>query len=781
MALIVPRDVGGTDDISAPVTQPIPQPQAIQPPQQRKLIVPRDVGGDAPAPIETPTPEGVPRGQQLPAVSQFQQVQIPEPATGIAAAGRGIVRGLETTGAGILQRGSQALEALGIDLGTFRQELEQSERIQAAQFKPTAEAAPIPAIGGEIVGQALGLPLPASTLKGAAVTGAAIGGLEFGEKGTVGEFARNLLLGGAFGLTGQFAADKIVGLIKAGARKAGLVDIPDNLFKPDGTLKPEGEQFLQDEGIDIEALSDRVIAEVQAQPEGADLAQALRVAQAKELGITDLTRADVSQEFTDQSAEFALSRQRGTPEADALRQQKASQNQQIISAGEEIVRGTGGDADKLRAGQTIQDALRGSKTQRREAINQLYNIAEQEAGVALPIEQEGIAREFFEQDFRFLNDPDVSGQLQSARNQLESFSVIPPTGPESRVALKQAQVRELSARIEQLTPPANELQAAQQDVLRAQLQTRSQELKEASENLTRIKPLTIGNAEQLRKNIRALIDPKNTKQQAALSPILDSIDNAIDEIAISDELGEAAQQAFKKARQARSQFGDDFEAKDVVQNIVSFKPGTQTDLVPSSVAFDKIMNSQARLENTQAIKQALLAAGPEGKQAWQNFKATAASELMGKALTTGKTASGDLRFSGANFNKALKNIGDDTLKEIFDRPGELARIKQLGRVTRDITILQDGVFTPSGAQVENALSKLSNLAIFRLSPVTNAVVNEGAEQLRKGARRRELSKVINPQIDVKLADELGTMSNNAVNILRLLALSGQRKLEEENK
>jgi hypothetical protein len=307
------------------------------------------------------------------------------------------------------------------------------------------------------------------------------------------------------------------------------------------------------------------------------------------------------------------------------------------------------------------------------------------------------------------------------------------------------------------------------------------ELIQSAADLRRIRPLTIGSAEQLRKNIRALISDTDPKSQRALTPIINAIDEAIDGIAISDELGEAAQQAFQKARQARAQFGKDFEAKDIVQNVVSFKPGTQTDLVPSSVAFDKIINSQARLENTQAIKQALLAAGPEGKQAWQNFKATAAAELMGKALTTGKTASGDLRFSGANFNKALKSIGDDTLKEIFDQPSELARIKQLGRVTRDITILQDGVFTPSGAQVENALTKLSNLPIFRLSPVTNAVVNEGAEQLRKGARRRELSKVINPQIDIDLADQLGTMSNSAVNILRLLALSGQRKLTEEEK
>jgi len=327
----------------------------------------------------------------------------------------------------------------------------------------------------------------------------------------------------------------------------------------------------------------------------------------------------------------------------------------------------------------------------------------------------------------------VGGQLQAVKKQLEAFSIMPP------------------------------------------------EILKTEADLARIRPLDIGSAEQLRKNVRALISDTDPKSQRALSPFIEAIDDAIDGIAISDELGDAAQQAFKKARQSRAQFAQDFEAKDIVQQVTSFKPGTQTDLVAPSVIFDKVMGSQARLENTQAIKQSLLSAGDEGKQAWQNFKATSAAELMAKALTTGKTATGDLRFSGANFNKALKNIGDDTLKEIFDQPGELARIKQLGRVTRDLTILQDGVFTPSGAQVENALEKLAKLSVFRLSPVTNAVVNEGADQLRKGQRRRELSKVINPQIDVNIADDLGSMSNNAVNMLRLLGLAGQRKITEEEK
>jgi len=131
----------------------------------------------------------------------------------------------------------------------------------------------------------------------------------------------------------------------------------------------------------------------------------------------------------------------------------------------------------------------------------------------------------------------IGGQLKAVKKQLEAFSVLPP------------------------------------------------EILTSADDLARIRPLTIGSANDLRKNVRALISETDPKSQRALTPIIDSIDDAIDEIAITDEMGAAAQQAFKKARQARFQFGQDFEAKDVVQSIVSFKPGTQTDVFYPPVLF----------------------------------------------------------------------------------------------------------------------------------------------------------------------------------------------------
>jgi len=658
---------------------------------------------------------------QAPAISQFQPVPTAQPSEAPFASS--VKRGLERSGAGILQRGAEALKSVGIDTDEFLSDLAVSENIQRQQARPTQEESPITSFAGEAVGGAIALPIPAARLPGLAVSGGVTGGLEFTEGDAV-DVGVNVLTGAIlsplFDVIGRKGAELIKSAGQTALKKLGITKEVDNIFTPDGDVLPEVSDILEEQGVAIEDLSKQVIDEVQAQPEGADVAQALRKAEAEELGVTSLTKADITQRFDDQSAEFTLARQRGSAEANQIRQLKAEQNQQIINAGQDIVSDIG-EEGKLQAGQVIQDALRSSKENRRQAINNLYDIAEKEAGVTIPVSQEGVAETFFEQDFIFGLDPNVGGTLQAVKKQLEAFSVIPP------------------------------------------------ELIKSSQDLKRIRPLTIGSANELRKNINALIGT-NPQAQAAFIPIREAIDEAIDTIAIEDTLGQSAKQAFNSARKARTEFGRRFEAKDIVQDIVSLKPGTQTDRIPPSVVFNKIINSEKRLENTQTIKTALLESGEEGVKAWNDYRATAMAELLGKGLTTGKTAAGDFSFSGANFNKAIKNIGDDTLSAMFSKE-EMAVINQLGRVSRDLTVLQDGVFTPSGAQVENSLSRLANLGLFKATPLVREVIREGGEQVKKGQRAKALSEVISPDIDVNSAKELGEMSNAAVNIFRLLGLS----------
>ena len=68
-----------------------------------------------------------------------------------------------------------------------------------------------------------------------------------------------------------------------------------------------------------------------------------------------------------QATEQALSRQAGSKEADEYRDLIARKNQQLIGAGERIAKDIG-EPDKVQAGESIQETLRGTQSQRRQEI-----------------------------------------------------------------------------------------------------------------------------------------------------------------------------------------------------------------------------------------------------------------------------------------------------------------------------------------------------------------------------------------------------------------------------
>ncbi len=93
----------------------------------------------------------------------------------IGAIGSGFKRGLEKFGEGVYQRGLDVAEFFGADKGKERRDLEVSRKIQQQKFKPTQEEYPISSTVGEIGGSIAALPLPVSTIKGAAALGGAVG------------------------------------------------------------------------------------------------------------------------------------------------------------------------------------------------------------------------------------------------------------------------------------------------------------------------------------------------------------------------------------------------------------------------------------------------------------------------------------------------------------------------------------------------------------------------------------------------------------------------------
>jgi len=638
--------------------------------------------------------------------------------------GEGFRHGVAKMGLGVAQRGAQALQMAGVDVDDFLKDMDLMHRVSEKQGAATREASPITTGIGEVVGEIAAMPLPATKIPGIIGTGLAIGGAQYGEKGTLKEFGENTAFGGIAGLVGHYGGEAMVRLVRTAAAKVGK-KVPNNLFNADGTLKPEAQGYFDKEGISEELLSEHIQNEINTLPQGSDVKQAIRKAEARELGVTELTKGDISQTFDDQTAEYNLSRNTNSKAANTLRDVRGRQNIQLIEAGENTVQSMG-EPDKLSLGASIQEGLRSSKRMDRDNVGQLYKHADELTGGGIPVDQKGIAEEFYNQQNIFENDPDIEKQFKPIQTQLELYGVLEPN----------------------LVTDA-----------------------------TRIKPLTTASIQKLRKNINAVIDETKPKNQRAARPIINAIDETLATLEVTNDMSASSIAAFNKARKAFIDYKKTYSAKDIIQKIVSKKKGTDTDEIHPSVIYDQIMGTRSRLEATQAVKKALLKGGHN--DTWNDFKATAAAELIGKGVTTGKTASGEMKFSGANFNKALKKIGDPTLKTIFG-PSELARIRQLGRVSRDLTVLQNGVETPSGAHVSNTLHKLAKFSFWNLGPflrVSRVGVEKMGDVLEGSNQRTVLSHVLNPSVDV--ARELGGYSNTAINAFRLMAISGQSQLREE--
>ena len=83
---------------------------------------------------------------KIQAPSQLEQARLqstlvyPEEKTSLGAFYEGAIRGLQNTGFGILQRGSEVADFLGADTSEFRRKLDIAEDIEQQKFKPTEEA-----------------------------------------------------------------------------------------------------------------------------------------------------------------------------------------------------------------------------------------------------------------------------------------------------------------------------------------------------------------------------------------------------------------------------------------------------------------------------------------------------------------------------------------------------------------------------------------------------------------------------------------------------------------
>lgn len=514
------------------------------------------------------------------------------------------------------------------------------------------QAAPFAISGGVGPGLGLAARVGARALASAGVqTGLEVGGVAAGkEQINVG----NILLAGGL----AFGAEFIGAGVGAAFKRLVGKKAPKNLIDESGNLTDDGRAALKEANISEEQLKNAV----QELNDQLDVPQQLRVQRAKELGI-DLPESKLRRSFELAQKEETLKSLPGGEGALAREQEKIGL-EQLQTAKENFLETLGGskDASKAEIGGLVKEAAREIKKENKEAVKDLYNAAKEIIGDS-PLDTDKI----FDTALTSIDELPVDDSvINSIEKALAKFGIIgkEPTKRGSFTTV----VTEEGKRIQ-----------FKGDV----------------------DPISLVNAEAFRQRLNKVFSKDDT---GAVASVIRSLDNAVeDSLEAASAGGVEKVRAFQAARKAASEFKTEFEAKDIIADLLDFKKGTRTTpKIEASEAISTILRGEKKLENLSKVKKVLTGpnANPKSKAAWNSLRTQTLSDVFQKATAQG-------RISGAILNKEVNKIGDDALKTLLN-PKEFKSLKNLQGAIGDATVIIPRSINPSGSGqfIINSLSTL---------------------------------------------------------------------------
>ncbi len=534
----------------------------------------------------------------------------------------------------------------------------------------------------------------AATLPGRMVAGAKLGSLLGAatpvdpDAGDFGWRKGVQIAGGA--ATGALAVPVVEGLVKGVGAAVNVVSdllkgVPARLTNKatqdaiENTLTVE----MQKNGVNFADLSrqarDALILETQkALKAGGTLDEKAiaRIADFQKLGI-EPTRGQVSRDPLQFATERNIGKTEiGKPIADRL----TEQNSQLITAVNDTRATTGGvAADSYEAGKSAMTALKVEDAAARKAVTAAYDAAKAKLGMEAEVPLQPIA--------------DRLGK------------VIDEVGTENIPGAVMRRLQEFG-------------------------------LLEGK----RVKSFTIAEAEKLRKLIGNNMPGMKTPIDAALSPLKQSVDDAVNSLAgAGDVVGAEAAQAMGAAREVAKARFQKVESIPALTDMLKNKTIPPEDFVGTYVirgSVDEVKSLMGQL--------------PPGAR--RDVRAAVVDWLKSKAVSG---ADDTATFSQAGFNKALDSLGKRNLEAIFEDPQMIEQLRRIGRVAANVqkAPVSSGVnYSSSATAIVDLLDKVGRW------PVVGALMGRPGDIIRASTVTRSLAPAApvtqsRPLLTVEMLDE----------------------------
>lgn len=583
----------------------------------------------------------------------------------------------------------------------------------------------------------------AGALKVGGTAGATSAGIEALQALSGGEFDASQV---AIDAVTAGVLDKAFEVSKATGRSIRDVLKKDTNIDPDKILKSFEPQLTQSRQFGKKQPRPTEALQQQISQSGLDAEALARIRQAESEGV-QLTRAQASQKFSPAEAEQTLLKS-VSPEGEQARQFAESQQSQLRKAAESFTEKFGGSArfaeatgetvaDTARGkGELIQDVLLEQKELGRKEVSELYTLAGETSGEALPLNNASIVEIA---DDIIVNRPITPEVEKSINTALAKFGLIGDS-------------------VEQST--RNKFKVMDGD--------------QAITITGDVTPLTLNNAEEFRKALNKAV---GADQTGSAKTVVSELDNQIATV-IDQGVESGRTSAFKTARGAAREQLETFKAKDVIEDLTGFKKGTSTPKVDPATVINKIVKGDKAVTNIRKIKKLLLESPTDQtRKAWRSIQAEMVGDILGQAINKDT-----LEISGARLNSAIKKVSPEALQEVLGRK-QFAELKRLQSVIGDATIPPPGTTNPSGTftKLLNLTERLGNVAglgQFNFGTLAVAAGRKGAEIK---ARKKTLDGIVNTKIK-KLKASNPTLNRTQLEKgARALAFLEIRELDKENK
>jgi hypothetical protein len=246
--------------------------------------------------------------------------------------------------------------------------------------------------------------------------------------------------------------------------------------------------------------------------------------------------------------------------------------------------------------------------------------------------------------------------------------------------------------------------------------------------------LSINNAEILRQFVNQGTDWANPREAKFAKQLVMAIDESTEP---------AGGEIYRRARNLRRQYAEEFENVGLTSALLGTKGNTSERKIAVENVFDKVIRLSP-VEEMNKVRATLISAGPEGKRAWTDLKAKGIDFIKESSLTSARDERGNFTLSPSALHKTIKAMDQTGKLEALYGKKQAQTLRDLSEIALDIYTAPPGAINMSntGSAMMNALDTVLTYGFAGLPIPGKQVLLEATQYVRNRQTRARVKDAL---------------------------------------